>query len=264
MKKAFIFTIDDNIRFLQEATQTNCESIFYHPYMKILKELHEKFGVKVQLNLFYTNESFTLCQMSDKYKKEWSNNSHWLKLSFHSRKEHDCSYQNASYEEVFEDCNQVNNEILRFAGEDSLAKTTTIHSCRATKEGVRSLKDSNVSGLLGLFGTDEKPRESYSLSEVIGKKMREGELLKVDNVVFSGIDVVLNCFTIPQILEQLCTLKERKLIKVMIHEQYFYFDYPLYQKDFKEKLERTFAYLEDQGFVSLFFEDVINKKEFFA
>ena len=44
--------------------------------MKILKELHEKYGLKVQLNLFYRtdfyygNDEFTLAEMTDAYKKE--------------------------------------------------------------------------------------------------------------------------------------------------------------------------------------------------
>ena len=36
-QKRFVFTIDDNIRFFRELSEKNAESIFSHPYTKMLK-----------------------------------------------------------------------------------------------------------------------------------------------------------------------------------------------------------------------------------
>ena len=257
MKKHFIFTIDDNIRFLQELTEHNSASLFSHPYTNMLKELHEVYGIKVQLNLFYQNSSFTLSQMTDKYQEEWAKNSNWLKLSFHSRLENVSPYQNSDYEEVYEDCQQVHKEIFRFAGKNSLAKTTTIHYCQTTEEGVRSLKNCGVKGLLGLYGTLENPRISYTSSLSDALLLQNGKIVESNGIAFSGIDIVLNCFTTPQNLAQLQCLQARESIKVMIHEQYFYKDYKAYQPDFKNKLEAVFLFLRNNGFESCFFEDII-------
>ena len=46
-------------------------------------------------------------------------------------------------------------------------------------------------------------------------------------------------------------------VSVMIHEQYFYPDYPRYQKDFAEKISAAFEFLVKNGFRSVFFEDII-------
>jgi hypothetical protein len=67
----------------------------------------------------------------------------------------------------------------------------------------------------------------------------------------------LNQFSAEDILLRLARNTERSLVKVMIHEQYFYPDYPRYQADFEEKLSSTFAFLCENGFASAFFEESI-------
>ena len=132
--KNFIFTVDDNIRFLKEICERGYASIFEHPYLAMYKRFHEKFGLRVQLNLFFECEGFCLRDMTEKYKNEWEIFSDWLKLSFNSSLENVKPYENSGYREVFDYCSRVNMEILRFAGENSLAKTTTVHYCALTDE----------------------------------------------------------------------------------------------------------------------------------
>lgn len=50
--KQFCFTVDDNVRFLRELNAGRAESIFDHPYLALYRRLHERFGLKIQLNLF--------------------------------------------------------------------------------------------------------------------------------------------------------------------------------------------------------------------
>jgi hypothetical protein len=173
--KDFCFTIDDNIRFLKELTEHNYKSIFAHPYLAMYKRLHEEFGLKVQLNLFYRTEGFDLSQMRSDYYAEWEQNSHWLKMSFHSDFENVRPYEFSGYDEVYEDCNKVHTQIIRFASPAALAKTTTIHYCLATEEGLKALADQRISGLLGLFGNNEKPGTSYGIPETNAEKIRNGE-----------------------------------------------------------------------------------------
>lgn len=255
--KNFIFTIDDNIRFLKELTEINAPSLFSHPYTAMLKELHDTYGVKVHMNLFYLCPSFTLSQMTDRYRCEWEDNADWLKLSFHSRMENEFPYRESDYGEVFRDCCDTEKEILRFAGKNSLAKTTTIHYCQTKPDGIRALKDCGIRGLLGLYGTKKQPQTSYDSSEDDCRRIRGGNTVLSDGMSFAGIDIILNCFDIPQIREQLLRLNERDTVKLMIHEQYFYKDYAAYQPDFRQKLEFAFSYLTKSGFIGCFFEDLL-------
>lgn len=253
----YCFTVDDNIRFFKELTQGDYQSLFEHPYLAVFKRLHEQFGLKVQLNLFYKTDGFALSEMTDRYKAEWTENAHWLKLSFHSERENVEPYKNSPYDEVFAHCSAVHREILRFAGAKSLAQTTTIHYCLATKEGLRALADNGVQGLLGLYGSPEAPRSSYQSSPEEGKLLREGEVIPKNQICYGGIDIVLNSYCKDDILQKLDALTQRNRIKVMIHEQYFYEDYKWYQADFEEKLHATFAFLTEHGFESRFFEEMI-------
>lgn len=255
--KNFCFTVDDNIRVLKELTEKKYSTIFAHPYLAMYDRLHKKYGLQVQLNLFYETNDFNLSMMTSEYAEDWKKNSSWLKMSFHSRIENVLPYQNSSYEEVYEDCSRVQNEILRFAGEASLARTTTVHYCQCTKDGVRALADNDVRGLLGLFG-DYSPIGSYSLNEEISDKARKGETVRVEGIGYSGIDVVLNLYSTEEILSRLHALLDRDFVKIMIHEQYFYADYPAYQAEFEQKIDAAVQTLCSAGFRSLFFEDYLS------
>ena len=255
--KKFCFTVDDNIRFLKEITEVGYQSIFDHPYLSMYRRLHERFGLKVQLNLFYREGDFDLSQMTDRYYEEWKENSDWLKLSFHSDIENIKPYETASYDEVYEDCKRTHEQIKRFASSEALANTTTIHYCLLTDSGLQAIEENGVSGLLGLFGTAEKPCTSYGIGEEDAKRIRNGEVVKIGKTSFASIDIVLNLFSIDRILEQLEQLKGRGSIKVMIHEQYFYRDYINYQPEFEKKLEATFVFLIDHEYQSEFYENVM-------
>ena len=43
----------------------------------------------------------------------------------------------------------------------------------------------------------------------------------------------------------------------MIHEQYFYPDYPAYQPDFEKKLVNTLKFLLENGYKSAFYEELV-------
>ena len=91
-KKAFFF-IDDVIWMFRDLTRQRPASIFEHHFLKSLKEIHDKTGLKVQMNLFfrtdyfYGNDEFSLADMTDAYKAEFEANSDWLKFAFHAKEE---------------------------------------------------------------------------------------------------------------------------------------------------------------------------------
>ena len=255
--KTFCFTVDDNIRFLKEISERKPKSIFDHPYLAMLRRLHEHFELKIQLNLFWETDAFNLSKMSDRYAAEFSSVSDWLKLSFHSRMENVSPYENSGYDEVFADCRAVNEQILRFASPNSLAKTTTVHYCKTTGEGLRALRDNGIRGLLGLFGTADAPLTSYGICEKSASDIRSGHTVSLDGIAFASIDMVVNKVKSGDISRALCELLSRDSIRVMIHEQYFYEDYRAYQPDFEEKLETVFEILTENGYKSCFYEELI-------
>lgn len=250
--------MDDNIRFLKEITETHHQSMFDHPYLAMYRRLHEEFGLKVQLNLFYRMGDFDLSQVSEDHYAEWQANADWLKLSFHSELENENPYESAGYDEVYEDCKRVHEHIKRFASPAALADTTTIHYCLLTEGGLKAMEDNRVFGLLGLFGSTQKPRTSYGIEESDAERIRNGEILKIGKISYAAIDIVLNCFSIGEISEQLMRMSHRPGIRVMIHEQYFYEDYIRYQPEYEQKLRSTFSFFAEHGYESSFFERLIS------
>jgi len=77
-------------------------------------------------------------------------------------------------------------------------------------------------------------------------------------MAYAGIDIVLNLYSPEEIRAKLDALIGREFVKVMIHEQYFYSDYPAYQPQFEQKLEDTFILLKENGYESIFFEECIS------
>lgn len=255
--KTFCFTIDDNIRFLKELTECGSASLFDHPYTALLRRLHERYGLKIQLNMFYRMPGFDLSAASDRYASEWRECADWLRLSFHSLEENVCPYEHSDYAEVARDCATVHGEILRIASPESLADTTTVHYCRTTSEGLRALADCGVRGLLGLFGDEERPRSSYGISDAVATDIRRGRTVTLDGMAFASIDMIINTVRLESIEPTLSPLLSREALRVMIHEQYFYGDYKAYQPDFEEKLTTVFDLLCGSGYESRFFEETI-------
>jgi len=124
------FYIDDHSFLFTELARDRPKSAFDHFYLAGLKEIHKNYGTKFTLNAFYENahHGFLLKDMPDTWKSEFIGNSDWLKFSFHARSEFpDRLYAEATAEEFGRDWDQVQNEIVRFAGEESYIAPVVIH-----------------------------------------------------------------------------------------------------------------------------------------
>lgn len=256
--RKFCLTVDDNILFFKDLTENNYDSIFENDYLRLFRELHELYGLKVQFNLFYETDGFNLSMMTDRYKNEWVKNSSWLKMSFHARAEFPNNpYLHADYAKLYQDCKAVNDEIIRFAGCSTLAETTTVHFCVCPHDALRAMKDNGYKGLLGLFGGFGEKATSYSIPLEKTEPMRHGKLLVSDGISFGAIDIVLNLQCAEENVMLVKKLLGNDRIKIMIHEQYFHKSYAAYHPRFREEIEQTVSTLVDSGYESCFFEEVL-------
>ena len=77
MKKCFLY-IDDVVFVFRDIARQKPKSIYDHPFMAMLKKAHDLYGMKIQLNVFlrtdffYGSDEFTLSDMPDCYKEEWT------------------------------------------------------------------------------------------------------------------------------------------------------------------------------------------------
>ena len=151
MNKKCYFFIDDTIWVFRDLTRQRPASLFDNPFLKLMKEAHDKYGMKVQLNLFYRTDffygedEFSLDEMTDAYKAEWEEASDWLKFGFHAKQEFpDYPYINADYETVKINLDKTKKEVFRFAGENSFTYGCCSHWLPVSKEGVKALRDGGI------------------------------------------------------------------------------------------------------------------------
>lgn len=262
-------SVDDNIWFLRDIAANShvYESIFDNPYLNVYKHLHDTYGTKVHLNLFYRTDGFDLSQMPDKYKQEWQDHSHWLRLTFHAMQENPgMPYKDAGPEVILPDCDQVTREIVRFAGEELLDSATTIHWGEATREGCVALHQYGFRTLAGYFTfAGEKPSVSYYLDHSRVEHLNNRDFWKdhSTDLVFAKIDLVLDRTRLEDVVPSLEDIRARVheagFLELMVHEQYFYPDYTAYQPDYREKLVTAVKWATDNGYRPAFLSECLEE-----
>ena len=154
--KRAAFYIDDVIFCFRDLAREKPKSIWDHFYFTAFKEAHEKYGLKVQMNIFYRNDfyygargaEFTLKDMPDTWKHEFQAAKDWLRFGFHSYSEvRDYPWINASYDDVKFTWDLLTREVERFAGPGMFAKAVTPHWGPMSKEGCVALKDCGVKAI---------------------------------------------------------------------------------------------------------------------
>ncbi|MDD4728164.1 MAG: hypothetical protein PHN55_05370, partial [Dysgonamonadaceae bacterium] len=206
-------SLDDNIWFLRDITQNASvySSIFDNPYLGFLKEVHDSYGTKIHLNIYYETDGFNLSQMTDKFKNEWKENSDWLQLSFHAFADKpDRPYINAGYDEVKHDCDLVMDQVRRFAGKEITGPVTTLHWGEATVEGCRALRDSGFTCLPCDFNVDNNLAPCSCYLDVEKRRHINKRLIWRDNkegIIFVKCAIIVDTHKLQDIVPFLDEIK---------------------------------------------------------
>lgn len=222
------------------------------------------------MNVFYASpdSSFNLSMMTDRFREQFRQNADWLSFTFHARSEFpDAPYRNASYEELRHDCQQVVREIIRFAGPEVLRDSTTLHFGACTIEGVRALRDEGYRSLCGYLAVNRRGETlvAYHLTPEQARRAqtREGFWDEETGLLITRLDLVLNALelTADRVEPFLDQLSERPhesgLIQMVIHEQYFYSDYPVYEPDYAQRILAMARWLAGHGYHSVSHSDLM-------
>ena len=267
---------DDNIIFLWDINKHKDEykSIFDNPYLAVYKKAHDLYGACVHLNIYYEmpehpdftekRDFFDLSMMTDKFKSEWKANSSWLKLNFHAKADKpDKPYIDTDYSRIYNDCKKVQEEIVRFAGEDTLSKETTVHWGACTEEGVKAVRDLGIKSLAGYFKIEgSKTVVSDYFPKYLVDYLSERDFWydREHDMMYAKIDRVLNLHEAEESVELLEVGYARKnvsgFIELMMHEEYFYPDYASYEPDFENRVLFSCKWAKEHGYVGRFLDDI--------
>ena len=269
--KKYRFSLDDNIWFLQNLTLHKDEyaSMFEDPYLALLKKIHDKYGSKFHVNIYYEtprNGGFNLTEMTDQYKEEWKQNSDWLRLSFHANADSPARpYAHTSYEQAYFECERVHREILRFAGEEAFAKTvTTVHCGDCTKESARAFRDLGYRAFVSSY---KKSKDGVDIRMYLDSE--KCEILREYGFYYDKEEDIIHFkynggiqHTCPEQFEARFHQQEVDMPYYLIkdfclHEQYFYEEFYLHQDNYFEKLSICAKWCADNGYEPMFMDELL-------
>ncbi len=258
------FSIDDNSFFLRDIARKQYRSLFDCFYLKLLRDLHQKYGTRFVLNIYYaTEDGFELPQFPDRYKSEWKDNSDWLKLAFHARtNKPDRPYQYASPSQLLADLDAVAEQIIRFAGEETYSPPTVIHWGMVQPTALKPLAQRGVRALSGYFRrTNGIWDVNYWLDDARSEYLSRHDALKDfdSGIVFSRVDIVCNNTPVERIVPTLAPLAEdpnqAEIMDLFTHEQYFWPFYSRYLPDHPKRLETAIRWVTEHGYKPVFFHE---------
>jgi hypothetical protein len=258
------FSIDDNSFFLRDIAQKKYASLFDSFYLKMLRGLHAKYGVKFVLNIYYTTgDAFDLTKFSDRYKPEWRDNADWLRLAFHAHaNDPDRPYQYAEPEKLAADLDRVADEIRRFAGEEVYSPPTVIHWGMVPPAALSPLYDRGVRVLSGYF---ERVPAGWDINYLLDDERseylsRHDALMDFPSgIVFSKIDIVVNATPAEKIGPTLEPLagdpNQAEIMDLFTHEQYFWPFYYNYIPDHPQRMDIVLRWVTERGYEPVFFHE---------
>jgi hypothetical protein len=262
------FSVDDNIEFLRELAlrADDYASLFDHWYLGFWRQMHEEFGAKIHINIYYqtVGGEFTLRQMPDKWKDEWAANSDWLHLTFHALQDQpERIYKDATYDQMAADFDLVVGEIERFAGRSVLSKATTIHWAEAPLEACRALRDRGIRVLVAIFRREfdgECPTGYYLSTETKDyANTRDAYYDPEADLIFVSEDATVNNLALDEIEPWLDRQQESphtsELMELLIHEQYFRRERREHDPDIREKVVRSLKWVTERGYEPVFWGD---------
>ena len=262
------FAIDDNSFFLRDIANHNYASLFDCFYLKILRGLNEKYGAKFVLNCYYLTDDdpsrpFQMPDMPDRYRAEWADNAHWLKLSFHAWSNMPSRpYQYASAEKLAGDFDRVRDEIIRFAGDETWSPPTVIHWAMVQPHALPILAQRGVKVLSGVFRPASGGHDiNYLLDPAQSEHVHRHKLLKdfESGILFSRVDIICNNVPTEQtesVLE--CAAHQPEAAEVrdlFTHEQYFWRFYSYYLPDHAQRLDAAIRWVTERGYEPVFFHE---------
>ncbi len=260
--KRYRFSIDDNSFWCRDLLKNKPKYINDNYYLAILKKLHDEFGVKFTLNLFYETpeKEFNLSMLPSDWKSQFEENAEWMRLTWHAYNEFpDRPYQYASVEKVAHDYDLIHDEVVRFAGEKSWAPPTIVHWGELQPSVFPTLYERGVRTLSGYFVKYSNRYDvSYNLDEARCAYLNSHDALMdfKSGICLSRIDIIFNNTNIENVIPTLAPNiddeNNGEYIDLLTHEQYFWPFYFNYRPDHAERIATGLRFLNEHGYKPVF------------
>ena len=160
--------------------QQDYDSLFQHPFMAFLQELHREYGLRITLYTYwhFGDDSYNrLGDMPLKYKNDFRKASDWLRIGYHSsRAEFDSLVSVADFRDSF---NNVHTAIAQFADSSMIASTLRFHYFFAPDSLLNTL-----TGIRTLLCDDYDNFVSYNLTASESQAVEKGERIVKNDISY--------------------------------------------------------------------------------
>lgn len=242
-------SLDDFITAFEDITnnENKYSSIFENDTFSYLKMLHDKYGAVISCYTYYEsdNKEFDLSKCTDKFSKEFGENSDWLKFGFHTYNGSK-NYEKTISTEAKSDYDKVLSELIRITGSDKCIDTVVrLQNFAGNEESVQAMINTS-NGIEGLLGADDK-RRSYYLNDKKNSYLYTYDYYEINGLDFFKTDLRMELIDdIDKSLDELNSnedLAEKKDILII-----FTHEWQLPNDGIKEKLEKCCKFARDNGY----------------
>ncbi|MDE6262565.1 MAG: hypothetical protein K2M09_04600, partial [Muribaculaceae bacterium] len=161
------------------------DSLFQHPLMAFLKDLHREYGIKITLYAFERypdgQGELRIDRMPLKFRDDFRKSADWLRIGFHSpRAEFDSLVTVADFKNSYDN---VNSAIAQFADSSMIASTLRLHYYFAPDSLLNAL-----TGVKTLLCWDTGTAQSYNLSPAETLTVNNGKEIRKNNIAYRRTD----------------------------------------------------------------------------
>ena len=180
-KSRFIhISFDDCIDIFENLSSHNYNSIFENKFLSLLKEMHNLYGAQFSLYCYNKNDNFELKNCTTRYKRQFEDNSEWLKFGFHAN-DSSSNYNDFS---IIDEYNLCIESLKNIVGEKSLTNIVRLDRFILSQDNIKELKNSSYP-VIGLLGADTNNRQNYYLTEDENNQLfSNGYLYDYENNIF--------------------------------------------------------------------------------
>ena len=170
--------------------QQDYDSLFQHPFMDFLYDLHREYGLRITLYTYdrfkvdgtYRDGYTRIEEMPLKYKNDFKKASDWLRIGFHSRRaDFDSLVSVADFQNSYKN---VNSAIAQFADSSMVATTLRFHYFFAPDSLLNSLP-----GIRCLLCADNSNLVSYNLTADEARSVSNGKRIIKNDVFYRRTDL---------------------------------------------------------------------------
>lgn len=166
-------SFDDAIGIFEDLTTNRYDSIFENDLLKFCKDMHDEYGAVFSFYVFNKYSGFSISKCTDRYSKEFSDNSDWLKFGFHSYDGK--GYGDTSAKTASQEYSGTIAELIRITGSQaSIDRIPRLQFFSGNLESVLAMKACEY-GITGLLSSDDD-RMSYYLDETQNDALRASEV----------------------------------------------------------------------------------------